>query len=175
MAVRGFILVELIVALIVTATILLGAFTLLVSGSTALSRLDRLTTEQTSLEAALASLRTDLQQAKTTSDIYVTSQKSEDNEALEISFQRFVIDPVIGKPSLATISWSFGPDGIERIINIPRLEMPAKRSFLTKQVAPKLSYIGADLWQLTLKPSSNLSAEEMMMVFDVNMNSFFVQ
>ena len=60
---KGFVLAEMLVALLVSATLLLGAFALLTNGTRLLSALEDRNSERFGLEAGLAAFRADLAQA----------------------------------------------------------------------------------------------------------------
>ena len=146
---NGFVLTETLVAMLITATILLGVFSLVVQSNSMLSQLKKKNIEAIGLESSLAVLRADLNNSLNISGLNQLSKK-EDNSSLLLKLDRFIINPETDKPALARISWYFGKNGIMRKISTPYDNLVANMLFSTVSVKPKFSFIGADLWQLKL-------------------------
>ena len=146
---NGFVLTETLVAMLITATILLGVFSLVVQSNSMLSQLKKKNIEAIGLESSLAVLRADLNNSLNISGLNQFSKKK-DNSSLLLKLDRFIINPETDKPTLARISWYFGKDGIMRKISTPYDNLVANMLFSNVSVKPKFSFIGADLWQLKL-------------------------
>jgi len=147
---NGFVLTETLVAMLITATLLLGVFSLVVQSNSMLSQLKKKNIEAIGLESSLAVLRADLNNSLNISGLNQFSKKK-DNSSLLLKLDRFIINPETDKPTLARISWYFGKDGIMRKISTPYDNLVANMLFSNVSVKPKFSFIGADLWQLKVE------------------------
>lgn len=147
---NGFVLTETLVAMLITATLLLGVFSLVVQSNSMLSQLKKKNIETIGLESSLAVLRADLNNSLNISGLNQFSKKK-DNSSLLLKLDRFIINPETDKPTLARISWYFGKDGIMRKISTPYDNLVANMLFSNVSVKPKFSFIGADLWQLKVE------------------------
>ena len=147
----GFILAEVLVAILVSATLLLGAFALLTNGRILLDSLEGRNADRAGLEAGLAALRTDLAMIikEGAFDLRINGAKNE--QSLDFSFVRELINPVDALPMLAAIRWQIGPNGMVRSISTNAKNGAASRNFVKKPVIARFSHLRADIMKLDLQ------------------------
>ena len=142
---------EVLVAILVSATLLLGAFALLTNGKTLLNSLEGRTADRAGLEAGLAALRTDLSMIIEEGAFNLQIDGAENAQSLEFGFVRELINPVDSLPMLAAIRWQIGPDGMVRSISTNAKNGAASLNFVTKPVIARFSHLKADILKLDLQ------------------------
>ena len=144
-------LLEVLVAILVSATLLLGAFALLTIGKTLLNSLKGRTADRAGLEAGLAALRTDLSMIIEEGAFNLQIDGAENAQSLEFGFVRELINPVDSLPMLAAIRWQIGPSGMVRSISTNAKNGAASLNFVKKPVIARISLLKADIIKLDLQ------------------------
>jgi hypothetical protein len=147
----GFIFAEVLVAILVSATLLLGAFALLTNGKILLDSLQGRNADRAGLEAGLAALRTDLAMIIKEGAFDLQINGAENEQSLEFGFVRELINPVDTLPMLAAIRWQIGPNGMVRSISTNAKNGAASLNFVKKPVIASFSHLKADVIKLDLQ------------------------
>jgi len=142
---------EVLVAILVSATLLLGAFALLTNGRILLDSLQGRNADRAGLEAGLAALRTDLSMIIQEGAFHLQIDGAENAQSLEFGFVRELINPVDTLPMLAAIRWQIGPNGMVRSISTNAKNGAASLSFVKKPVIARISLLKADIIKLDLQ------------------------
>ena len=164
---QGYILLEVLVAILVSATLLLGAFALLTNGKTLLNSLEGRTADRAGLEAGLAALRTDLSMIIEEGAFNLQIDGAENAQSLEFGFVRELINPVDSLPMLAAIRWQIGPDGMVRSISTNAKNGAANLNFVKKPVIARISLLKADIIKLDLQFANEVQLQP-------NATTFFI-
>ncbi len=155
----GFILAEVLVAILVSSTLLLGAFALLTNGKTLLDSLEGRNADQAGLEAGLAALRTDLSMIIKEGAFDLQIDGTENAQTLELGFVRELINPVDSLPMLATIRWQIGSNGIVRSISTNAKNGTASLNFVRKPIIARLSHLKTGLIKLDLQLANKVQLQ----------------
>lgn len=158
-------LAEMLVALLVSATLLLGAFALLTNGTRLLSALEDRNSERFGLEAGLAAFRADLAQAVDVGTLEAGLDVDAITPTFYLELVRLVINPVDSQPMLTRIGWHFGKDGIVRKLIINSDLPQTSYSFIDSPVVADIDRVSADILRLDLKVRSDSGSELMATAF----------
>jgi type II secretory pathway component PulJ len=167
---KAFVLTETLVALLLSATVLSGAILMALQGSHLLSHLDKRNGTFVGIEAGLAVLRADLNNALTFNGRNVSPQEEEEKTTLEIKLERFVVNPANGQMILARIGWHLGSGGIKREISTLDDRSWSAHQFSNTPLSSSLTYLGADLWKLDLTLTEELPVKAFTTILSIDTN-----
>ena len=156
---------EVLVAILVSATLLLGAFALLTNGKTLLNSLEGRTADRAGLEAGLAALRTDLSMIIQEEAFHLQIDGAENAQSLEFGFVRELINPVDSLPVLAAIRWQIGPNGMVRSISTNAKNGAASLNFVKKPVIARISLLRAEIIKLDLQFANEVQLQPHVTTF----------
>lgn len=125
-------------------------------GSQQLSHLDKRNNTFIGIEAGLAVLRADLNNALTFNGRNASPQEGGEKTTLEIKLERFVVNPANGQMILARIGWHLGSGGVKREISTLDDRSWSAHQFSTMPISSSFTYLGADLWKLDLTLTEEL-------------------